>query len=143
VPGASGTRCAYARHFQAHTNLAIEEGVLPCSRLQQRFPRLGMGHGPRVPRPRGPLGVRPPEGLRPGTPGPRRRTGQVVSIDIFETFSGGKHGWHGNTPMRRLLRMKVGRPLAEQSGYRLWCGVEGRTGLSKSHHHLSGLYGIA
>jgi hypothetical protein len=91
VPGATGTRCARARRSQTHTSLDIEKGILPCHQFHQRFHRLGTGHGPEAQRPRGPLGVRLPEGLYPGTPEPRRRAGQVVSMDIFATFSSGKH----------------------------------------------------
>jgi hypothetical protein len=78
-------------HLQARTNLAIEEGGLPCYRLQQGLHRLEMGHGTGAQRPRGPLGVRSSAGRRPGTPGPRMDTGQVVYVNVGETFRGIKH----------------------------------------------------
>ena len=91
MTGAPGTRCARARHSQARTSLAIEKGGLPCYRFQERLPRLRTGHGPGAQRPRGPWGVRLPEERRPGTPEPQMYTGQVVYVNVGETFRGVKH----------------------------------------------------
>jgi hypothetical protein len=93
-----------ARYLQTRTSLAIEKRRLPCHRLQKRLHRLGTIQGARARRPKGPLGVRPPERLCPETPAPRRHAGLGVYVDIFTTFRGSKHRGHGDIPSRRLLQ---------------------------------------
>jgi hypothetical protein len=56
--------------------------------------------------------------------------GQVVEVNVVNTFRGLNDRGHGDTPSRRIFLIRAGLPLAEQPVCRHWCGVEGETVLN-------------